>query len=166
MKNKLYFLLLPALLYSCNTKQKDQEATIPNTVNKIIAADSASSLKDAHYFWAVDEENPKGILMKKTRPVSVDSLTASSMLGLFNSIYPEIPLLLLKTSGDTIFIKINKSNYLTKQIGSTGAEAYLAELTYNLTEVNGINYVNLLFKKGDHAGPGTYARTDFVRAER
>ncbi len=163
MKNNLTFLLLPILLFSCNTKQKDKKATPQDSVATAIATDSASRLKDTHYFWAVDEDNPNAIAMKRTRPVSADSLTATNMLGLFNSIYPEIPLTYIKTSGDTLFLKIDKSNYLTKQIGSTGAEAYLAELTYNLTEISGVNYVDLRFKKGDHAEPGTYARTDFVR---
>jgi len=163
MKNNLCFLLLPILLFSCSTKQKDKEAAITDSVTGTTAADSVTHLKDAHYFWAIDEENMKGISMKRTRPVSADSLTATNMLGLFNSLYPEIPLTLLKTSGDTIFLKIDKSNYLTSQVGSTGAEAYIAELTYNLTEISGINYVDIRFKKGEHAEPGTYTRTDFVK---
>ncbi|MBL0358050.1 MAG: hypothetical protein IPP72_14790 [Chitinophagaceae bacterium] len=161
MKNSLCFLLLPILLFSCNTKQKDQEATTKDSIT--IAKDSTPQLIDAHYFWAADEGDSKGLSMKKTRPVSADSLTASSMLGMLNSTYPEIQLAMVKTSGDTIFLKIDKSNYLTKQIGSTGAEAYLAEVTYNLTELSGINCVDIRFKQGDHAEPGTYARTDFVR---
>ncbi len=163
MKRYYLYTLLLFLFAACNSNQKDQQATVKDSVTIIPKADSAPPVKDAHYFWAVDEEDMKGISMKKTRPVSADSLNASSMAGLLNSTYPEIPLAYVKTSGDTVFLKISNSNYLTKQIGSTGAESYLAEVIYNFTELSGINNVDIRFKKGDHAEPGTYTRTDFVR---
>ena len=50
-------------------------------------------------------------------------------------------------------------------MGSSGSQAYLAEVTYNLTELNGINFVQIRFKEGIHASPDTYKRTDFVHAK-
>jgi hypothetical protein len=79
--------------------------------------------------------------------------------------YPEIPLTLNKISHDSIFIKINNSKYLSQQMGSSGPEAYFAEVTYNLTEIPGINFVDFNFKEGDHAAPATYSRTDFVQVK-
>ncbi len=46
-------------------------------------------------------------------------------------------------------------------MGSSGAETYLAEVTFNLTEINGINFIDIQFPEGDHASPGIYSRTDF-----
>jgi hypothetical protein len=83
----------------------------------------------------------------------------------FNEMYPDIPITVNKISHDSIFIKIGNSKYLTQQMGSSGPEAYFAELTYNLTEVPGINYVDFNFKEGQHAAPATYSRTDFVQVK-
>ena len=47
-------------------------------------------------------------------------------------------------------------------MGYYGAEAYLAAVNYNMSELKGITYVDIRFKEGDHAAPGTYTRTDFV----
>ena len=82
---------------------------------------------------------------------------------MLNSQYPEVVLRLIKISGDTVFVKIPKSDYLARQMGTSGSEAYLAEATYNLTEIKDIDFVDFKFKEGDHAQPGTFSRTDFIR---
>ncbi len=46
-------------------------------------------------------------------------------------------------------------------MGTAGAQSYIATITYSLTELAEINYVNFDFKEGDHALPGTYKRTGF-----
>jgi hypothetical protein len=68
---------------------------------------------------------------------------------------------LVKVNFDTAFIAIDNSNYLTQQMGTTGADEYLAKLTFAVSELEGINFVDLNFLEGDHAVPGTYERTDF-----
>lgn len=101
--------------------------------------------------------------MKKVSPLSEDSLTVPILIQKLNSLYPDIQLRYKKISGDTIFVAIDKSSYLTKQVGTTGAKGYLAEVTFNLTELKNINFVDIHFKEGDHAAPGTYTRTDFAK---
>ncbi len=101
--------------------------------------------------------------MIRTTPVRKDLLTAASMISMLNDLYPEIRLSFIKLSNDSIFVRIIKSTYLTQQLGSSGAEAYLAEGTYNLTELTGVNFVQIRFKEGGHVSPGTYSRTDFVQ---
>jgi hypothetical protein len=60
--------------------------------------------------------------------------------------------------------RISKSNdpYLTQDRGSSGAQDYLAEVTFTLTENPGIKSVNFIFQAGDHAMPGTYSRENFT----
>jgi hypothetical protein len=82
-----------------------------------------------------------------------------------NDQYPEIQVRFDRLSNDTIFVNIPNSTYLTQQTGSSGPEGYFAELTYNLTELKDISYVSVKFKKGDHAEPGIFSRTDFVKAK-
>jgi len=79
-----------------------------------------------------------------------------------NERFPEIPLRLSRISNDTIFVKITNSRYLTEQMGSSGPEAYIADLVYNLTESGSARYIHLNFKARDHGAPGTYSRTDFI----
>lgn len=157
-------MLTIVIVSSCRTKQSEKTAGADSTV-VMIKPDTSNVKTDSHYFWTSELDQKLGLVMKKTTPVSNDSLTASNMIHMLNQQHPEIKLDLLKVSGDSIFTAIKKSTYLTQQMGSSGADAYLAEVTYNLTELTGINYVDIRFKEGDHAQPGVYSRTDFVRAK-
>jgi hypothetical protein len=150
------------LIFSCNTKQPDKVVT-PVDTTAVVTVDTAVANTDSHYFWCADEEAKNGFVVRKNRELPPDSLNETNIIGLLNGLYPEIPLSFTKISHDSIFLKIRKSAYLTQQMGSTGADQYIAEVTYNLTELKGINFVNLSFKEGDHASPGTYSRTDFVQ---
>ncbi len=165
MKKNFLWLTVIVILISCNTKQPEKAAVTVDTTAIAVKPDTTSIITDSHYFWSSDVDPAKGLLMIKNRTIAPDSLTATNMLQIMNDLYPDIHLVLKKISNDSIFISIPKSTYLTEQTGSSGADAYLAELTYNLTEIKGINFVDVRFKKGDHAEPGTYARTDFVHAK-
>ena len=70
---------------------------------------------------------------------------------------------LIAKNNDTIFLKIDSAQYLTQQIGSTGAYGYMAVVTYTLTDYTGIEFVNFDFEEGDHASPGTYDRKELKR---
>ena len=161
-KLPVLFLIIIAVV-SCNTNQPEKTVATVDTTNSVTTTDTASINKDSHYFWSSDADSPKGLEMIKSRPLPTDSLTQTNIIQLMNEAYPEIPLSFIKVSHDSIFLKIKKSNYLTEQLGSSGADAYIAEVTYNLTELKGINFVDIRFKAGDHASPGTYSRTDFVQ---
>ena len=163
MKSCYFFIVLITIIISCNTKKSEEEDSNIDTAVKVIAADTANLKTDSHYFWSSELDPKKGLVMIRTLPISTDLLISAKLIQMINDVYPEIQLQFIKISNDSIFVKINKSGYLTQQMGSSGAEAYLAEVTYNLTELNGINCVDIRFKAGDHASPGTYTRTDFVR---
>jgi hypothetical protein len=160
-KDVIVFGLLILLLSSCNTKQNDENENRMDSVANVVNKDSINTSMDTHFSW-IAEIGDEGIVMKRSAPLTKDSLHPQKLINKFRSMYPDILLSLDKLSNDSIYISIRKSSYLTQQMGSTGAEAYLAELTYNLTEIPGIAYVNMDFKPGDHAMPGTYSRTDFI----
>lgn len=148
-------------IFSCNNNKTEEQAVPPDSID--VKKDSAVVITDTHYFWETDESDPKRISFKKSRPLSADSLNTASILAVLNATYPELKLSIKNTSGDTLFLNLDNSKFLTQQIGSTGAESYLGEVVYNLTEVAGIDFVNINFKQGDHAQPGTYSRTDFIK---
>lgn len=61
-----------------------------------------------------------------------------------------------KVQEHTAYVKILDSGRLTQGLGPTGTKEYLAQVTFSLTSVPGIQSVDFDFEEGDHATPGTY----------
>jgi hypothetical protein len=99
--------------------------------------------------------------IKRNPAANMTNLNYLDLIDALNYKYPQIKLEWIKQEGDIIFLKIEEADYLTRESGTVGARAYLAELTFTLTELEGISKVNLSFKEGDHARPGVYVREDF-----
>ncbi|MFM2138291.1 MAG: hypothetical protein RJA57_598 [Bacteroidota bacterium] len=91
-----------------------------------------------------------------------DSLTPTAVIRYLNRMNPRIELHYRFQSGDTCYTDIPRSEYLTHQIGSTGAESYFMEAVYNLTEIPGIHHVRFDFREGDHAQPDVLSRESFT----
>lgn len=163
MKRIYFTTMIAVVIFSCNTKQTDKKFSDADTTVVTTTTDSNSIKTDAHYFWSAELGPKNGVIINKLRPVATDSITAPNIIHMLNEVYPEIPLQLDKVSNDTMFVKISNSKYLTQQMGSSGPEVYMADVTYNLTEIAGINVVSIKFKKGDHAQAGIFSRTDFVQ---
>ena len=164
MKNFFFLILIISVSASCRTKQSERILN-KDTATIVLKADTGNIKTDSHYFWNAELDQEQGLVLKRTESLNEDSLTAPIIIHRINELYPDIRLQFIKTSNDSIFIKISKSDYLTEQMGSSGADAYLAEVTYNLTEIKDINYVDIRFKEGDHASPGVYSRIDFVHGK-
>lgn len=62
---------------------------------------------------------------------------------------------------DTIKIKILDDEYLTEQMGTSGADCYMAETIFTLTENDLIKFVRFEMDYGSHASPGLYSRKDY-----
>lgn len=164
MRNIFMAICVMPIFFSCETKtnQAEKVAAITDTAGNYKIPDSINIKTDSHYFWTSETDQKNRLVMKKEMPISIDSLTPASMIKMINTFYPEVAVEFIRISNDSIFVKIPKSIYLTERMGSSGAEAYLAELTYNLSELKNINYVDVRFKAGDHASPATFTRTDFI----
>ena len=149
MKNYLFIFSLCLLFTACGNNKADQP---------IVENDTASSI----YSWKASLNDSSGRLeMKKIEATGPDTLSAAAVVTYLNTTNNNIQLALVKTSGDTVYLKIPDAMYLTQQMGSTGPTLYLAQVIYNLTEIPGIKYVNLDFEEGDHAAPGTFNRDSF-----
>lgn len=164
MKTPIAIALVLLGLYACNGKKE----TLPvdtDTVQQLFPnpPDTVRVTMDMHYSWeAVPDDNSNRLIMKRVHPIPNDSLTAVNIIAEMNSRYDRIRLRLGRISNDTIYVKVIPAGYLTQQMGSSGADIYMTEATYNLTELKNIGYVNFDFTAGDHAAPGTYSRSDFV----
>ncbi|MGB2965542.1 MAG: hypothetical protein WBB69_16325 [Anaerolineales bacterium] len=69
---------------------------------------------------------------------------------------------LIEVKDEVAIVEIINATYLTQRMGSTGADVFLAEATFTLTEYKNIKFINFLFEVGDHATPGLYSRKDFL----
>ncbi len=160
----IFSLLLLVTLLSCGNQKADQPATIEDTVTATVE-DTVTTIAE-HYIWQSTLDNSTGKLqLVAVRPVPPDSIQPASVVALINKSNTQtgyaIRLDFIKTSGDTVYLKIVDATYLTQQMGSTGPRLFLSGVVYTLTGFNGINYVNLDFEEGDHAAPGTYSRESF-----
>jgi hypothetical protein len=105
---------------------------------------------------------------EKTQRLQLDHQAASmagvgheEIINLLNKKYPGIKMKYLRMQGDTIVTRIDDPIQLTQSIGTSGAESYLAEATFSLTEIPSIKAVRIEFEEGDHAMPGTFTRASF-----
>ena len=150
---KFFSLLILAslLVTACNNGADQPEAD----------GDTAD-LAPLVYSWQASLNDSTGKLeVKKSDTVGPDSLSVPAVISYLNKTNTNVQLTFVKTSGDTVYLKIPEPMYLTQQMGSSGPTIYLAQTVYNLTEIPGIKYVNLDFEEGDHASPGTFSRESF-----
>ncbi len=151
MKLFTILILFCFLFTACNNKA-DQPVADGDTAN----------LAPLVYSWQASLNDSSGKLeVKKSDAIGPDSLSIPAVIAYLNTTNTNVQLTFVKTSGDTVYLKIPDAMYLTQQMGSSGPTIYLAQAVYNLTEVPGIRYVNLDFDEGDHASPGTFDRESF-----
>jgi hypothetical protein len=157
MQIKLCLLGIIFLMAACNNDAPGED----KVVDTILSEEEAIPAPD-RLLWVSDFDTVKNeSYLRKQRTVNPDSLTAASLVADLNAAWENVKLVLVKTSNDTLYVSIPESEYLGQQMGSAGAQAYMASTTYNLTELKGINYVNYSMQPGDHASPGTYSRKSF-----
>lgn len=159
MRKWIRYILIIAVFASCTHEKSQKEQS-----GKAARAKDNQNEKVLVLPWN-EVTNPKtGQLELKYNPESnSDKLTVEDMIDAINLKYPKIPLQLKGSSGDTVKVFISNAAYLTQAIGMAGAETYLAEATFALTELKGVKAVNFSFKEGDHASPKTYSRKDFQK---
>ena len=93
----------------------------------------------------------------------VDSLGKSpiELINILNkrNVQPKIEYIDIQS--DTIKIQIINDEFLTEQMGTTGAYCYLGETVFTLSENDLIKFVKIEMDSGSHASPGIYTRMDF-----
>ena len=161
--------LIPAifLFSSCGNNSSDEKKTtvdssrIADTTYTAIA-DPGKSYEivntKGYYVWEVDIKKKT---LRKNPALSPAAIDADSVISGLNRQYDDILLEKVNIRHDSIALKITNSDYLTNQMGSSGAAQYIAQAVINLTAVPGIKYVLIAFKEGEHASPGIWSRKDF-----
>lgn len=151
----LIVLFLLASCQSDNSKKSLEE----------LAADSAAIADQSKTLivpWTVVLNDSTHLMeIKKNPDARMENLSYLDIVDALNYKYPQIKLEWVNQEDTTAFVRIDDAYFLTRESGTEGARAYLAEVTFSLTEISGIKAVDFSFKEGDHARPGMYERADF-----
>lgn len=146
------------LFISCNNEAPAEKENPEDTM----ITDEAVSFPPDRLPWVSEFDTIKNeFYLKQQRKTDPDSLTVENLITDLNAAWENVKLVLVKSSNDTIYVSIPDSEFLGQQMGSAGAQAYMASTTYSLTELKGIKYVNYTMQAGDHVSPGTYSRKSF-----
>ena len=160
---KKYIVLCSAIIFfSCNNEktedlqvEDDSLLTDSTSMNKPPSSNPDSKL----YVWRASPDYTK----YKNEAATPSILQTDSLIKGLNEYYADVYLEKLKQSGDTIYTEIKDSRYLSSQMGSTGAEMYLADVILNLTSVPGVKFVTIKMQEGDHMQPGTWSADNFKK---
>ncbi|MGZ8540134.1 MAG: GerMN domain-containing protein [Chitinophagaceae bacterium] len=157
MRNKLLVMGMIFIISCNNESPSDKENPEDTMITDEVVLFPPDKLPWVSEFDTIKNE----FYLKQQRTVDPDSLTAENLIADLNASWENVKLVLVKSSNDTLYVSIPESEFLGQQMGSAGAQAYMASTTYSLTELNGIKYVNYSMQAGDHASPGTYSRKSF-----
>lgn len=154
--NYIILLLSGLLMFSCRyDREQDRESS---TVDTTTFSDEDDQGKEYGPIWSYDAVGDTLALVDSSR----GQLAIPDLIQVMNIQYKDmVSIELVEQVQDSVFVRIDSATYLTQQMGSTGARAYMAEVTYTLTEADHIQYVIFDFTEGDHAGPGVYTRESF-----
>lgn len=166
----LRYLVIPLLIltstFSCrNESRENKEPGVREEVAEEIAEDMGAPLPALPYLAVFDEQTEQ-LKVEKNTDFNSTLLNPDALTQALVANYPEIKPEIDRISNDTLYLYITDAQYLTQQMGSSGAQMYLMEATYAYTELPGISVVNFSFAEGDHALPGNYTRSSFNQQER
>jgi len=138
-------ILLAVVLICCRTKDAYIE-------------DLPLAISDTILVWNV---NADSMIMKKDVLVPDSAITVLRIINGLNAKYPEVQLVYLKQSNDTVYTDVPNGEYLGNQMGNFGASAWFADATINLTSVPGVSYVSFSMARFSHAGSTTIGREEY-----
>jgi hypothetical protein len=122
-----------------------------------------NSENHADFYWSsyYDTITSKEYLFKGRL---IDSLGKSpnELIEILNKRTKQPKLACIAIRLDTIIIQVLDDEYLTEQMGTTGAYCYLGETVFTLTENDLIRFVKIEMDSGSHASPGIFTRVDFA----
>lgn len=117
-----------------------------------------------NYYWDSDFDT---ITNREflVRGLMLDSISKSpnELIEILNLRPSKCKIDYVNITGDTIIIKILDDEYLTEQMGTSGADCFMAETIFTLTENDLIKFVRFEMDYGSHASPGLYCRKDYER---
>lgn len=157
---KLFYVVLLLVFFACQQQKEDEVAPVTApTTETIIDSPLLNSKEVELYVWKNDADYTR----RKNPELSTAIVNTDSLIKGLNQLYENVYLQKDKMSNDTLYTFIKDSKFLSNQMGSTGAEIYIADVVMNLTEVPGVKYVHIEMEEGSHMQPGTWSRNNFTK---
>lgn len=157
---KIFLLAAIIAFVSCNGNKEEanKDAIIetteaPTTIKPSLQYNPESKL----YVWKANFDYTK-VQNLALQPVN---LNTDSLIKGLNERNENVFLKKDRISNDTLYTFIDDSQYLSNQMGSTGAELYIADVVLNLAEVPGVKYVAIKMQEGSHAQSGIWTQKNF-----
>lgn len=159
MKTEIYIVFIALLLLASCQSDSSKKSLEEMAADSAAIADQSKTLVVP---WEASLNDSTHMMEIKRNPAAnMNNLSYLDIIDALNYKYPQNKLEWVKQEGNIVFVKIEDADHLTRESGTVGARAYLAEVTYSLTELEGISAINISFQEGDHARPGVYKRADF-----
>ncbi len=116
----------------------------------------------ADYYWNSDFDSiVNRDYLKRGKMLDSISKSPNELIEILNMRPCKCKIDYVEITGDTLTIRILEDEYLTEQMGTSGADSYMAETVYTLTENDLIHFVRFKMDYGSHASPGLYCRKDY-----
>ena len=157
---RILLLAAIAAVISCNANKEKANKSV-----------SIETIEDAATVEPTLQNNPESKLYvwkanfdytKVQNPILQQAiLNTDSLIKGLNERYENVFLQKDRICGDTLYTFIDDSQYLSNQMGSTGAEVYIADVVLNLAEVPGVKYVAIKMEEGSHAQSGIWTKENF-----
>ena len=149
-----------AAVVSCNANKEEanKDSSIETTEDSTTVEPTLQYNPESKlYVWKANfdytkEQNP--VLQRAI-------LNTDSLIKGLNERYENVFLQKDRIGGDTLYTFIYDSQYLGNQMGSTGAEVYIADVVLNLAEIPGVKYVAIKMEEGSHAQSGVWTKQNF-----
>ncbi len=162
MKYNTASLFLLLLAGCTQNKESDKTTVVRESKEDTVAMEQLPHLFNPEsklYIWKATADYKK--IRNKTAGPALQN--ADSLIKGLNELYENIYLEKIKISGDTIYTVIKNATYLAEEMGSTGAEIYVADVVLNLTSLSGIKYVKIDLAEGSHMQPGVWGPSNFTK---
>lgn len=124
---------------------------------------SEIALKQKTGIWDTKFQNGCNILVfkKDVKDASIEKIISILNTELPKKFNPKVKF--IKEECNTVYLDVLDEDLLSDRMGTSGAEDYLAIVTYSLTSLDNIDFVYFNLVEGTHARPGKYGRLDFYR---
>ncbi|HZJ79115.1 MAG TPA: hypothetical protein VFC69_00900 [Dysgonamonadaceae bacterium] len=142
----------------------DQGGTWNYELQRCEHAHTFDSTRVSDYYWKSNYDTTLNREYLK-RGALLDSISKSpkELIDILNMRPSESKIDFVEHTADTLTIRILNDKFLTEQMGTLGADCYMAETIYTLTEVDSIRFVKFEMNDGSHATPGLYSREDYAQ---
>jgi hypothetical protein len=161
MKKTIVLVAIASSFITCG-QPKEKEGMPAEQINEELLTPEPPVLYNPEtelYIWKLDYNYSKQEnLAAKNNIRNIDSLIKGLNERTENVLLQKDTL-----RGDTLYTYIEDSKYLTEQMGSTGAEVYIADVVLNLTEAPGVNAVCIKMEAGSHAESGVFTKKNFAK---